>query len=453
MPERAWGFNSPLAHQICPHGFVRSSGAHRPAPGDPGAACGRRAAGGAVPPVAGAAARRLRRRRRLLRHLRLPDHLAAASRGRPHRLGEPDPLLGPADAPPAAGVVPGADGLRRRGPAARAAAGLAPVLQRDPRGGAVRRELDAGAELGELPGCAEHALAGPALLDPLGRGAVLPRLAAAGAARALARGAVVAPQAADLVRGAGGGDRGKPRLLAVDHRPRPGLGLLRHHCPRLGVRRRCPAGLRSHRVGARRASERGRVGGTGRLAGLLAGLRRQDPDARHGRDPRRRRLGGRDLGGRPGTALVALAAAHAAACGVARRHLLLDLPVALAADHPAPGGHRASAHPGRPRLDPDGHHRPVGTDQEVGRGPGAGGPTPGTGALGRDVRLRRHGRGPADRRLRGAPCGRGPRCRARRRGGPADRAPRAAVLRRGRDDPSGEGLSERRPGRRDGADP
>ena len=48
----------------------------RPAPRDPGAARRRRAARRRPPPVARRAARRLRRRRRLLRHLRLPHHLA-----------------------------------------------------------------------------------------------------------------------------------------------------------------------------------------------------------------------------------------------------------------------------------------------------------------------------------------------------------------------------------------
>ena len=97
--------------------------------------------------------------------------------------GEPDPVLGPPAPAAAAGGVPRAGGLGRRSAALRAAAGLAAVLRRDPRGGAVRRELGARPRLRRLPRRREHPVARAALLDPVGRGAVLPRLAAAGAAR------------------------------------------------------------------------------------------------------------------------------------------------------------------------------------------------------------------------------------------------------------------------------
>ena len=69
---------------------------------------------------------------------------------------------------------------------ARAAPALGAVLRRDPRGGAVRRELDARDQLGRLPRSGQLALTGAALLDALGGGAVLPGVAAARAARAVA---------------------------------------------------------------------------------------------------------------------------------------------------------------------------------------------------------------------------------------------------------------------------
>ena len=110
------------------------------------------------------------------------------ARGRPRRLGGPGPVLGPTDATAAAGVVPRAAGLGGRRAAVRAAAGVAAVLRRDPGGGAVRRELGARGQLGRLPRRREHPVAGAALLDPVGGGAVLPGLAAAGAARDVAGG-------------------------------------------------------------------------------------------------------------------------------------------------------------------------------------------------------------------------------------------------------------------------
>ena len=72
--------------------------------------------------------RRLHRRRRVLRRLRVPDHVAAARRGVPHRHRVAAQLLGPPGPPPAAGVVPG-----HRGDADRRPVALRPAAARRPR--------------------------------------------------------------------------------------------------------------------------------------------------------------------------------------------------------------------------------------------------------------------------------------------------------------------------------
>ena len=290
-------------------------------------------------------------------------------------------VLGPPDPPPAARVVRRARGLGRGRPRLGAAAGLAAVLRRDPGRRAVRRELGARARRGRLPGGRQPAVAGPALLDAVGGGAVLPGLAAARAARGVAgdpplaspsrrsRGGSRRPSR--RAAGDGRGHRGQPRLLAVDHRPGPGLGLLRHPGAGVGVRRGRAARLRPRRARPSPRARPARLGGAGHPRVLLAGARRGHPDAGHGGDRRRGGHAGADLGGRTRPRLVARPAAHLAPGRVDRRHLLLGLPLALAAGDPAALRHRPRADHRRQGLDPAGHDRVGRADQEVRRGPGA----------------------------------------------------------------------------------
>ena len=80
---------------------------------------------------------------------------------------------------------------------------------------------------------------------------------------------------------------------------RPGPTSSRRHAPGSSVPARC---WRSHRLlpdRCRPAPGRARLGRAGRAAGVRAGLRRDDPDARHRRALGGGRLGGADLGGGP----------------------------------------------------------------------------------------------------------------------------------------------------------
>ena len=134
--------------------------------------------------------------------------------------------------------------------------------------GALRRELGARAQRGRLPRRREHALAGPALLDAVGGGAVLPGLAAAGAARDLARRRTAAlsgpPPSARSSRVLAAGGRCVVGVLALGDRHRPGLGLLRHPGPGLGVRRGGAARLRTGGLATLSAVARPLLGWVGR---------------------------------------------------------------------------------------------------------------------------------------------------------------------------------------------
>ena len=211
----------------------------------------------------------------------------------------------------------------------------------------------------------EHALAGPALLDALGRGAVLPGLAAARARSASgSRGAVVARARLDerVFAVLAVGTVALARLLALDHRRPTPPGPT--SSPRPGPGSSAPGALLAFAPRVRPAPAPGAAAllgwaAPGRAARLRARARREDTPM-------------------PGTAAIWVVVASAAliwvedpavpgrssrllgaASGaVARRHLLLDLPVALAADHPAALRHRPPADQARPGLDPDGDDRP-----------------------------------------------------------------------------------------------
>ena len=252
--------------------FVRSGGAS----GDPGAAGRGRAPGGAVPPVAAPPARRVRRGRRLLRDQRLPDHLAPAARGRPHRVGEPVAVLGPPDPAAAAGGVrrPGRLGRRR-------ARSSCPRLVWQQFFGEI---LGAGlyVENWVLAVNAVDYLAAENAPSPAQHYWTLsaeeqfylvwPLLVLLGiwlASRRL-RGNPqwFGHQEASRVRRAGGRGRPVAGVLALGDRDQPRVGLLRDAGPSLGVRRGRAARLRTAGLAAAAAGGEGtaRLGRAGRAA-------------------------------------------------------------------------------------------------------------------------------------------------------------------------------------------
>ncbi len=162
--------------------------------------------------------RRIHRRRRVLRAERIPDHLAAARRTRPHRRDRPAGLLGPAGPTVAARVDRHGDGGRRA---------AAAVSVRGHRSGARRRRRRVllGCQLGlrvsphRLLHAGRRAVAVAAHLVARGGGAVLRRVAAgAGSRRRPARVAFQAQaQPAVSYARSGGSFSGSPQ---PERRPR-----------------------------------------------------------------------------------------------------------------------------------------------------------------------------------------------------------------------------------------
>ena len=278
-----------------------------PARRDPGAAGPRGGARPRLPPVAGGAPGRLRGGRRLLRHLGLPHHLAAAARGRARRVGLAARLLGASRAAHPAGRAADRARVRAGHRRLRAADPLAAVLRGDARQHGLRAELAARGRRRRLPRRRQRALARPALLVAVDRGAVLPRVAGADRRRARRHAGPAGAGAPPAGRaGAGGRDRAEPRLLDRPHGRRPGRRLLRHAHARLGARRRRAARPgRALRSIARRRARRPLMGRARRHR--RGGARLQPRDALPG--PRRPAARARSARGDPrrhaGRALVA----------------------------------------------------------------------------------------------------------------------------------------------------
>ena len=240
-------------------------------PGSAGAASGRGPARGARPRRAAVPAGRLRRGRRLLRPLRLPDHRAAA----PRRHGATAASGSPTSTSAAA---------RRILPAAVLTLVVTDLVahqllnlvrarqavERQRLGGVLHGERAFRARGQRLLRPAAAALAGTALLDARGRGAVLPRLA--GRARGRAGGSVPAAAAAlDRAR------RGRRLARVVDpqHGDRRHLRVLLDGHSRLGARARRGAGDR--RATAARGCRVARPGVHLRRRGRSSRARRPSP--------------------------------------------------------------------------------------------------------------------------------------------------------------------------------
>ncbi len=303
-------------------------GRRRTEAGHPGTARGRGDARGGRPRGRVVPGRRLRRRGRLLRHLRLPHHLADAPRVEARGPDLAGPLLRPPGHAPAARLHAG-----RHGDAGRVVAVPGPAAVRGVRQGRhrlrlVRRQLPAGRLGHRLLQHGRAAVAVPALLVAGGGRAVLPDLA-----HPADRGAEDLPAPRPAGDPAAGPGRRVLRREPAPHRDVAVLGLLRLSGPHLGAGGRRPAGAGGapagrHPAPGRRGPQLGRPG-RHRLRG--GGLRRphrlprpqrRDPRARRGRRAGRRR-GGRPVRRGPG--------AVAAARRVGRRRLLRLVPVALAA--------------------------------------------------------------------------------------------------------------------------
>ena len=236
---------------------------------------------------------------------------------------------------------------------------------------AVRRELAADRGRHRLPRPAPGAVTFPALLVALGRGAVLPAVAAGHRAARLVHAqeqpADAHPGVRHRLRGARAHLTGP---LAGPDLERPGARLLRDVHAAVAARYRQPP--RGGLPGAGPAARSGFPHGA-----LVGGAARPRRSAR--RDRRPDRLPGcggaaahpRDRGAhrreRPGSSAQPAAAAPRARGATHRRHVLLHLPVALAADHPGavrPGSRpwsRGKARAGRADARPrDGQHLPGG---------------------------------------------------------------------------------------------
>ncbi|CAA9354167.1 MAG: hypothetical protein AVDCRST_MAG16-2526, partial [uncultured Frankineae bacterium] len=310
---------------------------------------------GAHPGAVGAA-RRLRRRRRLLRAQRLPHHLAAAARARPQRAVGPAPLLRPA--PVAA--LPGADprvGRRRRGD--RPGAGRLRPGARQPGRGAgragVRHELVVRARADRRPVPAR------AHLVAVGRGALLPAVAAAAAGRAAPR-----REPAGRRRDRGAGERLADAAAPDRRRPRPALLPARlplRPDPDRVRARRAPGPARRAGAAAARVQRVGRPGrarghrgrGPARSPPGRVVLARRSAGHRGGRGRRHRPPGAARR--QPAVAGPALGPAARAGAVVVRH-----LPVAPAAHAPGAAGarreprdhprRRSAGRPGRGRVVP-----------------------------------------------------------------------------------------------------
>ena len=233
--------------------------------------------------MAGGAARRLRRRRRVLRDLGLPDHLAAAARGRAHRDDLAARVLGAPRAPHPA----------RRAASCCVVCALATVL--------FVPGLNWQQFFGEIRASTLYvqnwhwphrrsttspptsALAGAALLVAVGGGAVLPRLAGADPARVALRRAWPparrrSARAAALVAGSASSTRSP-------HGGGPGRRVLRHADPGVGVRRRRAAGAAAAGRRGRAGASRGAVAGPG--SARSSSPRSPSPTRRRSRAARR----------------------------------------------------------------------------------------------------------------------------------------------------------------------
>ncbi len=364
---------------------------------------------------------RLRRCRRLLRDLRLPHHGAHRPRGVADGHRTRDTVLGAPHPPPAPGQPAGARRLRRRRRARGAGHAVGAVRPAARGERALRAELGAGPRLGRLHGRRQRAHRRAALLVAVGGGAVLPGLAPAGprpggrlrpgdedepgSGGAAARVAGPAPAGARV--GHRRGRRRVVRLVDVVDRAGPAVRLPEHVHPRLGVLGRGAGGAgRPARALARVGAQRPRLGGWrgDRRVRLpvhrdqpVPGLDRARTRPRH-RGRHRRRTGTR-MGVAGGVAVPAPRA-------VRRRHLVLGLPLALAAHRGRPLRHRAAAQPARQGRGLRAHDR-TGLGQQGPRG----GPCqhPSTARRGSLARLRLRGR----RHARAGRCRRRPERRAR----------------------------------------
>ena len=224
----------------------------------------------------------------------------------------------------------------------------------------------------------ERAVGRPALLVAVGRGAVLPAVAAAAPARRCRDAPAPAVAAARARRRDGRPGRAELRVFAVPDGDQPGRRVLRHAHARVGVRRRRPArAVRAPRPPAAPASAPS-VSWAGLAAIAIASAAFSGDDAVPGRRraaPGARRAG-RDLGRSAGAAVGPDAADGTAAGAVPGRHLLLGLPLALAAADPGAvraRARRAAVADVRDRRADD--PRRV-ADQDLRRGPGPRRPVP-----------------------------------------------------------------------------
>ena len=192
----------------------------------------RRHARGALPPLARPAHGWVRRRRRLLRHLRVPHHLAPATascstaRSPGHLLRPPRPATAARGAARAPGqrrgvhlFLPVTAGRRRP------ATSLASAFY--------VQNWRAGRPRGRLLGVPRRRPARPALLVAVGRGAVLPGLAAADHPAGARRGAPRRDRAPAGLR-ASSLSPSCPSATRLRHLHRSGRGLLRHTPTRSG---------------------------------------------------------------------------------------------------------------------------------------------------------------------------------------------------------------------------
>ena len=347
-PVRAWGACSPPdPTRAPPHGAPR----RRPGPARP-----RRPARRRRPRRAPVRRRRLRRRRRLLRHLRLPDHLAAAARGRAHRAGSRSRGF---YARRARRILPAATaGARRDG------RGVAALAQRRSQAAEVGRATPSGSAFFAAnihfaaPGTDYFAAGRGRRRRSSTTGRWRWRSSSTSSGRCCSRVVVLAggrPHAApsrrslrrrravaSLAWSACTSAVADPQRPTSPPRPGPGSSASARCSPCSRPRLAPPAGAAADALGAAGLAARPRR----RRVALDAGTTGPRHAAHPARRPRHRRPGrGRDRGRARGTPP---AARRARPMTLARRPVLLALPVALA----GAGARRPARHPRPARPSP-----------------------------------------------------------------------------------------------------
>ena len=289
---------------------------------------------GPVPPVAKPPSRRLRRRRRLLRDQRLSHHRAPAQGDQPYRPRQPAVLLGEARHTSSAVLAHGALGHRRHDDPGRPDQPLAAVPGRGDLLDLVRRELGVGQQGSGLPRRGCRAVTRATLLVSERGGAVLHRHAhPPGGARA-GGGTLrvdVAPAGAGRARCRGAGQFRVRRVADVD------IGadrLLLHVHAGVGVRR-WSAGLAGTGNAAWAAYSCLRVAGYRGHRRDLLHLLAADRIPRLCRTASRSRDSSGDPRPRRARARLGRLCGRADGPGLPRPHVLLHLPVALAANRAA----------------------------------------------------------------------------------------------------------------------